>query len=299
MQTKLLRLLVFATSTVGVAFGQAGAMNGEITGTVLDPTGAPVATATVTVINNATGHDRTAKTTSAGLYRLSVLPLGEYTLSVAAEGFASYKREGIGLRAGDVVTVDVKLELRSVATEVVVSAAAPIVDVGRIDQGSTLSTDAILNLPLVSRNPLNFILQQPDVSGHANTEFGVPRKLNANGFNDRVNYLLDGSNNVQSDRAGIRLLPVSQTWIQEVESVSNGFAPEFGNTVGTVFNTITRSGTNELHGEAAYLFRRTPMSARPALLPESPADSRSECRFSICECGRSDRSRPVVLLRRV
>ena len=60
-----------------------------------------------------------------------------------------------------------------------------------------------------------------------------------------------------------------ETWIQEVQAVNNGFAPEFGNTVGTLFNTITRSGTNELHGEAAYLFRRTPMSARPALLPEN------------------------------
>src|SRR6185437_8058641 len=90
-----------------------------------------------------------------------------------------------------------------------------------------------------------------------------------NGFNDRINYQLDGSSNVESDRAGIRLLPISETWIQEVQAVNNGFAPEFGNTVGTLFNTITRSGTNELHGEAAYLFRRTPMSARPALLPDN------------------------------
>ena len=119
------------------------------------------------------------------------------------------------------------------------------------------------------RNPYNFILQQPNVSGHSNTEFGVPRKVNANGFNGRINYQLDGSNNVQSDRAGIRLLPISQTWVQEVQAVSNGFAPEFGNTVGTVFNTITRSGTNAFHGEGGYLFRRTPMSARPALLAES------------------------------
>ena len=149
------------------------------------------------------------------------------------------------------------------------TSAAPILDPARTDQGGTLSSNAVLNLPLVSRNPLNFILEQPNVSGHSNTEFGVPRKVNANGFNDRINYQLDGSNNVESDRAGIRLLPISQTWIQEVQSVNNGFAPEFGNTVGTLFNAITRSGTNDLHGEAAYLFRRTPMSARPALLPNN------------------------------
>jgi len=264
-----LRLLIPAVSVAAVAFGQAAAINAEIAGTVLDPSGAPVANVAVRAVNVGTGYQRTATTTSAGQYRLPVLPLGEYSLTLETEGFAPYKQSGITLSAGATATVDIKLQLKSVTAEVVVSSAAPIVDVGRTDHGSTLSTRAVANLPLVSRNPLNFILQQPNVSGRGNTEFGVPRKLNANGFNGRINYQLDGANNVQSDRAGIRLLPISQTWVQEVQAVNNGFAPEFGNTVGTVFNTITRSATNELHGEAAYLFRRTPMSARPALLPES------------------------------
>jgi hypothetical protein len=253
----------------GDLFAQAAAINAEIAGTVLDPTGAPVAKVIVRAVNIATGYQRATTTTSAGQYRLPVLPLGEYSFTLEAEGFAVYKQSGITLSAGATATVDVKLQLKSITAEVSVSSAAPIVDVGRTDYRSTLSTHAVANPPLVSRNPLNFILQQPNVSGRGNTEFGVPRKLNANGFNGRINYELDGANNVQSDRAGIRLLPISQTWVQEVQSVNNGFAPEFGNTVGTVFNTITRSGTNDLHGEAAYLFRRTPMSARPALLPES------------------------------
>src|SRR3954452_7551030 len=134
---------------------------------------------------------------------------------------------------------------------------AALTDPSRSDIGSTLSANMVRNLPLVSRNPYNFILFQPNVSGRGNTEFGVPRKINANGFNGRINYQIDGSNNTESDRAGIRLIPISDPYIKEIQSVSNGFAPEFGNTVGTVFNTITRSGTNEFHGEAAYLFRRT------------------------------------------
>jgi hypothetical protein len=170
------------------------------------------------------------------------------------------------LSAGATATIDFALQLRGVATEVVITASNSVIDPSRTEQGSSLSYNAIANLPLVSRNPFNFILQQPNVSGRANTEFGVPRKLNANGFNGRINYQLDGANNVQSDRAGIRLMPASNTWVQEVQQVSNGFAPEFGNTVGTVFNTITRSGTNDLHGEGAFIWRRTPYSARPALL---------------------------------
>jgi hypothetical protein len=269
VRVAVVRFFVLAVSVVGSAFGQAAAINGEIAGTVLDPSGAPVANVTVSVVHVGTGYQRTTATTSAGQYRLPVLPLGEYSLTLEAEGFAPYKQSDITLSAGATATIDVKLQLKSVTAEVVVSSAAPIVDVGRTDQGGTLSAQAVANLPLVSRNPLNFILQQPNISGRGNTEFGVPRKLNANGFNGRINYQLDGANNVQSDRAGIRLLPISQTWVQEVQTVSAGFAPEFGNTVGTVFNTITRSGTNGLHGEASYLFRRTPMSARPALLPES------------------------------
>ena len=112
--------------------------------------------------------------------------------------------------AGTSATVNVALQLSGVATEVLVESTAPIVDAGRTDVGSNLSPNAVSNLPLVSRNPLNFVLQQPNVSGRTNTEFGVPRKVNANGFNGRINYQLDGSNNVQSDRAGIRLLPISQ-----------------------------------------------------------------------------------------
>src|SRR5260370_1427584 len=103
-------------------------------------------------------------------------------------------------------------------------------------------------------------------NGSPNVEFGVPRKVNANGFSDRINYQLDGGNNTQSDRAGIRLTPFSNTYIAEVQQVNNGFAPEFGNTVGTVFNAITKSGANAFHGEAAYIFRRTDMVARSTLL---------------------------------
>lgn len=248
-------------------FGQAAAMNGQITGTVTDPSGAPMANAKIRALNTGTGYEQKSETTSAGLYRFNLMPLGAYEVMVDAPGFAPIKSTGIQLGAGATATVDFALQLKGVATEIVVSSAAPVIDPGKTDQGSNLSATAIANLPLVSRNPFNFILQQPNVSGRVNTEFGVPRKLNANGFNGRINYQLDGSNNVQSDRAGIRLMPISNTWVQEVQQVSNGFAPEFGNTVGTVFNSITKSGTNDLHGEGGYIFRRTPFSARPALLP--------------------------------
>jgi hypothetical protein len=269
MRLAVIRVFIIGALSAASAFGQSAAVNGQISGSVTDSSGAPVAAAHVEAVNAGTGYRQTVTTSPSGLFQLALLPLGEYSVTVDASGFTPYRRTGVVITAGGVATLDVAMQLKGVSTEVLVESGAPLIDVGRTDVGSTLSSNAIDNLPLVSRNPYNFILQQPNVSGHSNTEFGVPRKVNANGFNGRINYQLDGSNNVQSDRAGIRLLPISQTWVQEVQAVSNGFAPEFGNTVGTVFNTITRSGTNAFHGEGGYLFRRTPMNARPALLPES------------------------------
>src|SRR3954451_14763209 len=260
--------IVWLTPT---CFAQAGASTGEISGTVTDPAGAAVAGVTVTGTNTGTGYKQAVKTGETGVYRLTLLPLGAYEVEAQAAGFTTSRHTGVELNAGAVRTVDISLTLAGTATTVEVVAGAALTDPSRSDIGSTLDTNMVRSLPLVSRNPYNFILFQPNVSGRGNTEFGVPRKINANGFNGRINYQIDGSNNTESDRAGIRLIPISDTYIEEIQSVSNGFAPEYGNTVGTVFNTITRSGSNEYHGEAAYLFRRTDFSARPKLLPASSA----------------------------
>jgi hypothetical protein len=271
MRFSTLRYLSFCIATLAVPtlWGQASSTSGEVTGTVTDPSGAAIAGATVQIKNTGTGLQQSVKTADTGLYRFPLLPLGTYDLDVTAQGFGDTRHTGIVVNGGAIRTDDVQMQVAAAAARVDVAANALATDPSRVDLGSTLTGPAIVNLPLVSRNPYNFILFQPNVSGRGNTEFGVPRKINANGFNGRINYQLDGNNNTQSDRAGIRLVPISNTYVEEVQQVNNGFAPEFGNTVGTVFNTITKSGTNDWHGEAGYIFRRTPFSARPKLLAAS------------------------------
>jgi hypothetical protein len=254
--------------TVLGAWAQSNAINGQIEGTITDAAGAAVPGAKVKVRNTATGLEREAESNADGLYRFAVLPLGGYIVEVAASGFAPAQFSGITLSAGEVRTINAQLQLGEVRQVITVGDSAPVVDPGRTDLGFTLSGNLTNNLPLISRNPFNFILNQPNVSGRPNTEFGVPRRVNANGFNNRINFQIDGNNNVQSDRAGIRLIPISNTFVEEVQQVSNGFNAEFGNSVGTVFNTITKSGSNQFHGEGGWLFRRTGFSARPALLAE-------------------------------
>ena len=236
-RTRIIALIVGATvTTAPLVLGQSAAIDGEIIGTVMDPSGAGVAGAVVQIVNVATGFKQATRAAQSGLYRFSLLPVGTYDLTTQAVGFADARRTGVTVNAGATVTVNLPLEVAGVSTQVEVTAATAITDPSRTALGSTLDYTATNSLPLVSRNPYNFILFQPNVSGRANTEFGVPRKVNANGFNGRINYQLDGGNNTESDRAGIRLIPISNTYVQEVQQVSNGFAPEFGNTVGTVFN---------------------------------------------------------------
>ena len=86
----------------------------------------------------------------------------------------------------------------------------------------------------------DFALLQANVTGYENEEFGVPR-INANGTQMRTNYQMDGNTNMQKNRAGLRLAPISEMMVQEVNVVTSGFAPEFGKTTGMVYNVVTPS----------------------------------------------------------
>ncbi len=256
-------------------YAQSGAINGQIEGIVTDPSGAVVPGARVTATNMDNGILRETTTDASGLYRFPLLALGTYKVTVEAQGFNKHEQSGVTVTSGSIAAINVELKVGAVAEAVQVTAEAPIAEPARLDVGALVDNRRIQNLPLVTRNVYNFILLQPNVSAHPNPEFGVPRKINANGFTDRIDYQLDGNHNTQSDRKGIRLIPISNTFIKEVVVATNGFAPEFGNTVGTVFNAVTNSGTNELHGEMAYQFRRTDFAARESqsnrALPKPPS----------------------------
>ncbi|HMX25548.1 MAG TPA: carboxypeptidase-like regulatory domain-containing protein, partial [Blastocatellia bacterium] len=248
-----------------VALAQAQAANGVIEGTVTDPSGSVVAGARVKIVNLDNGISREVTTNESGFYRAPLLPLGRYEIIVEQTGFNRFAQTGITLSAGQAATIDVALKVGAVANEVTITSDAPIADSSKIELGRTISQTEVKNLPLPSRNPYNFGLLQPGVNGFENVEFGVPR-FNANGYKSRINYQLDGSTNTQKDRAGLRLTPISEVFVREVQVVSNGFAPEFGQTSGVVYNAITPSGTNQFHGTGAYFLRRKSFVARPFFL---------------------------------
>lgn len=256
-------LAFFLTLTMAVSAGAQGqAINGTIEGTVTDESGGVLPGVTVTVTNTGTGDTRVVATNESGLYRAPLLPLGPYRLSAELSGFKKYEQIGITLAAGQVAVVNVTLGVGAVTEVVSVTADTPVVDFGKIEQGRTLDEREVKTLPLTSRNPYNFALLQPGVVGFETQEFGVPR-LTSNGAVLRVNYQIDGNDNTQKDRAGLRQMPMSEVMIREVKVITTGYAPEFGQTMGLVYNAITPSGTNAVRGQASYRLQRKPFAAFP------------------------------------
>jgi len=268
--------LVVALS-VAHPLAQSQAINGTIEGTITDQSGAAVPGVTVTISNIDTGDSRVVVSNESGVYRAPLLPLGRYKVSAELQGFRKFEQQGLTLSAGQTALVNISLSVGNMSEAVTVTSESPVAEPGKIDLGRTIGETEIRNLPLVSRNPYNFAFLQANVTGYENNEFGVPR-INANGSQMHTNYQIDGNTNTEKDRAGLRMLPISEVLVREVKVITNGFAPEFGQTTGMVYNAVTPSGTNAVRGSASYRFKRNAMSAQPFFLaptarkPDTEAD---------------------------
>lgn len=260
--TRTVLVLLLGLLCASGAFAQSTAINGAVEGTVKDDQGGVLPGVTVTVTNIDTGDTRVVVSNERGLYRAPLLTLGTYRVAAELQGFKRFEQTGVTLRAGQTAVIDVHLTVGALQETITVTGDAPLVDAARIEQGRTLSEAEIKTLPLTSRNPYNFALLQPGVVGFENQEFGVPR-ITANGALVRVNYQIDGNNNTQKDRAGLRQMPMSEVMIREVKVVTSGYAPEFGQTMGMIYNAITPSGTNTLKGQGSYRLQRKSFAAFP------------------------------------
>ncbi len=272
--------VALAALSPGLIWAQAQAINGSIRGRVTDPVASPIAQADVKIENTGTGLERSAQTTEDGYYVFPNLPLGSYKVTIQKTGFQTQVHPGVVLDAGFEAVIDAQLAVGSVATTVEVSGGAPIIDASRVSTGRTIGHEETDNLPLTSRNPYNYILFQPGVSGHPNPELGIPRLLNTNGIPDRVNYQLDGAVDTETDRYGLRLFAIANSYVSEIQTVSNSFAPEFGKIAGNIFNVITGSGSNQFHGNVTYIGRPLDLVARPILAtPDNAASDRQRLRL--------------------
>ena len=251
------------------AWAQSQSINGTIRGQATDASGAALPGAVISISNPEVGYSNQIVSGDDGYFVQPNLPLGTYKVTVSKDGFSTLNFDSVVLNAGTVSVLNAKLAVGGTTSTVEVTANASLVDPATLNLQRTLNAREVQNLPLVSRNPYNFIIFQPGVSGHPNPELGIPRTLNTNGLLDRINYQMDGMVNTQSDRIGLRLFPIGNIFVKEVQTVSNSFAPEFGETSGNVYNVISNSGTNSYHGVFQYIHRWVDATAYPFFVPHT------------------------------
>ena len=246
-----------------------------IGGRVIDPSGAGIPLAAVTVTNTATGASRMLETDSTGTYRAALLPPGTYSITVTQEGFGTLKRAGVNVEVGVTATIDMPLQLANVTSVVTVTEEAPITNPEKIGVNTSISQDEIENLPINGRRWDNFVLLTPGVAGDGT--FGLISSRGISGLLN--NNTVDGVDNNQAffgeARGRTRVAySQSQSSIKEFQVGLSDFSAEFGRAAGGTVNAVTKSGTNELHGEAFYFLRDDAFQARePTLFGNRPAGS--------------------------
>jgi outer membrane receptor protein involved in Fe transport len=261
-----LATVVFCVSTMATgALAQSQATTGNIEGRVLDPKEAAVPGATLTATNQQTGLEKTATTTDEGVFILSFLPPGPYTVSANANGFSPAEVKDVIVTVGGRVPLDVTLSVGSASGVVTVSSEAPVIETNLSSVSTTVNSRAIENLPVNGRNYLDFATLTPGVIRDQNRE----GDLSVGGQKGTLNSLqVDGVDNNNTffgqafGRTGVRPpYQFSEESVQEFQVNQNGFSAEYGRAGGAVINVVTKSGTNDFHGGAFEFFRDESLNA--------------------------------------
>src|SRR5215510_721370 len=238
---------------------------GTVTGTVLDPTGAVVAGARVTLTGVETGVQLSTNSNEAGVYRFDAVDLGVYVLTVTQPGFATYVGTEINVEANRTTTVNPRLELGAAEARIEVSAElSEILTRDSPLRGGNFQPQEVRDLPLTSLNPLSLARTLPgatEASGSrvwGGTTSGISNGggFSVNGQRPRGNnYMLDGTENNDVAFTGEEQLFTIADDVEEVSVQTGNFGVEFGRAGGAVFNVVTKSGTNTLHGTLLWRYQ--------------------------------------------
>jgi hypothetical protein len=257
--TRTARLFAMSLALIAGAFSAAAAQatSGTILGVVTDERQGGIANATVTARNVGTNESRATTVDGEGRYRFSNLPVGNYEITVQANGFAKLVRSGIELLLNQDAVVNVVLKPSALEEVITVAENASLLNTSNAEVSTRFDTKRLSELPLApNRNILNAALSAAGVSqlGSGQTGFAQGMNFSVNGMRLRSNnFMFDGQDSNDPSVSGSQQPINNPDVVQELRLVTNQFAAEYGRAAGSVVNVITKAGTNGFHG-SAFLF---------------------------------------------
>ena len=241
-----------------------------INGAVTDPTGALVPEAKVTITDVTTGQPRDVVTAADGGFTAPFLPVGEYSITVSHPGFKSKTQTGITLTTDQIATVNIVLEVGEVTQRIEVSAAAEMINTTTAALGQIVTSKSVVELPLNGRNPASLAFLAPGATDGTKTDLatpgqgsGMPTETAAEINGSRmggVYYMLDGAQNMDIYFQTGNPMPNADA-TQEFRVLTNNFDAQYGFAPNGVVSVVTKSGTNEWHGEAFEFVRNDKLDA--------------------------------------
>ena len=261
-----LALLFFALFITISLFGQSQATTGVIEGTVVDASGAALPGVTVTAKNTATNFEQIAVTDRQGRFRIVLLPLGPYQVTASLEGFGTVVEKGYDLGVGQTLTAPITMKPATVSEQIVVTAAAPLIDTARTEGETRFNQKAVEDLPNNGRNFLDLTKLSPGV---AIVQGPDGDELSINGQKGIENNIsVDGAdfNNpfFGEQRGGQRpAFTFNLDAIKEMVVIGDGANAEFGRSTSGFVNVVTKSGTNKMDGTGHVVLKSDSISSSP------------------------------------
>jgi Carboxypeptidase regulatory-like domain/TonB dependent receptor len=241
---------------------------GRILGRISDPTGAVLSAVKVTASNEATGVSQDTLSNDSGDYVFPNVPVGTYSLSFDLKGFKKAVRRNIALDVNQVITLNMTMQLGGAQEVVDVTSEAPLVDTSSTQLGAVVNNRSVNELPLNARDSYQFLQLQPGVQSQLGSSGGTfygsdsAGSVSVNGGRDRANNFSVNGGDANDQFVNLPTIQPTPDAIEEFRVISNTFDAEYGRNSGAVVNVVTKSGTNQWHGNVYEYFRNKVLNAQ-------------------------------------
>lgn len=251
--------------------------SGRIVGRVSDPSGAVLAHAKITLTNDATGITRNAESSDSGDYSFVEVTPGTYTVQFELSGFKKNVQKSVIVDLNQVVTLNSTLQIGGSQETVEVTSEAPQIDTTSTQLGAVINDRSVNELPLNTRDTYQFLQLQPGVQSQLGSSNGAlfagaddAGSVSVNGGRTRANNFSVNGGDANDQFVNTPTIQPTPDAVEEFRVITNTFDAEYGRNSGSVVNVITKSGTNQFHGNVYEYFRNTVLDAKGYPAPSTP-----------------------------